>query len=175
MAEADHDSVTTEPQAAASLTASVAARVRAPPRPSSSGGASPRMTGGEMAHLQGQRILLGYDGPLGLDRRPPAVALVAAINPGAARSRSPWCRRPGSRTRRCAGSALSSPEVSSQLQGAAAESEMASVPSAPLAKRSRIAAVSSTGKPRAAEEVAAWTSRRSRRRDCADRRRRGRD
>ena len=44
MADADHDSVTTEPLAAASVTASVAARVRAPPRPSSKGATSPRMT-----------------------------------------------------------------------------------------------------------------------------------
>jgi len=41
------------------------------------------------------------------------------------------------------------PEVSSQLQGAAARSETIRVPSAPLAKRRIMAAVSSTGKPRA--------------------------
>src|SRR6476659_9627611 len=30
-----------------------------------------------MAHLQGKRVLFGHDAPLGQDRRPPAVALVA--------------------------------------------------------------------------------------------------
>ena len=54
--------------------------------------------------------------------------------------------------------ALFSCDVCSQLLGDAAVSESRNVPSAPLAKRSVIATVSSTSKPRVAFDANAWTA-----------------
>jgi hypothetical protein len=48
-------------------------------------------------------------------------------------------------------------EVCSQLRADPAVSDSRNVPSAPPAKRKTIAAVSSTGKPRVAFDVTAWT------------------
>ena len=51
-----------------------------------------------------------------------------------------------------------SPEVCSHERGDAAVSESMNVPSAPFANRNTMAAVSSTGKPRVALDVVAWTA-----------------
>src|SRR4051794_10128811 len=88
----------------------------------------------EVAHLQRERVLLRHDAPLRLDRRPPAVAAMAPDIQA----------RNGER-------ASGASEKVAELVGL-----WVSVPSAPLAKCRIIATVSSTGKPRAALDSAAW-------------------